>query len=72
MDSHANSNTHILACELAKESDQNSKLENKTDEIEVKVEMHDSDDEPLNKIIKLSDDVIDIACKEESVKTEIS
>jgi len=29
--------------------------------------MHDSDDEPLNKIIKLGDDVIDdvISCKEE-------
>ena len=48
------------------------KVQNKSDEIEVKVEMHDSDDEPLNKIIKLSDDVIDIACKEETVKKEIS
>ena len=43
---HANGSGHILACEkLAKESDQNSKLENKSDEIEVKVEMHDSGDE---------------------------
>ena len=34
---------------------------------QVKLEMHDSDDEPLNKIIKLGDDVIDdvISCKEE-------
>ena len=71
--SHARSNIHICACvQLVKQSDKYAKLENKTDEIEVKVEMHDSDDEPLNKIIKLSDDVIDIACKEESVKTEIS
>ena len=48
------------------------KFHNKSDEIEVKVEMHDSDDEPLNKIIKLSDEVIDISCKEETVKKEIS
>ena len=70
---HTKGNIHILACEkLVKESDQDSKFENKTDEIEVKVEMHDSDDEPLNKIIKLSDDVIDISCKEEIIKKEIS
>jgi len=49
---------------LVKKSDQYSN----TDEIEVKVENPDSDDEPLNKIIKLSDDVIDISCKEETVK----
>jgi len=63
---HAKRCTHIFACnQLVEESDQNSNLENKSDEIEVKVEMHDSDDEPLNKIRKLSDDVIDIAIKEE-------
>ena len=71
--SHARSNIHMLACaQLVKQSDKYPKLENKSDEIEVKVEMHDSDDEPLSKILKLSDDVIDISCKEESVKTEIS
>jgi len=64
--SHVKTHKHIVACA------EYSKLENKTSEIEVKVEMHDSDDEPLNKIIKLSDDVIDIASKEETVKTEIS
>ena len=69
---HEIANTHIFACsQLAKESDQNSKLENKNDEIEVKVEMHDSDDEPLNKMIKLGDDVIDSACKEQPDKEEI-
>ena len=62
---HEGSNTHIFACaQLVKKSDQYSN----TDEIEVKVENPDSDDEPLNKIIKLSDDVIDISCKEETVK----
>jgi len=49
---------------LAEESE-TSILENKSDEIEVKVEMHDSDDEPLNKIRKLNDDVMESACKEE-------
>jgi len=65
--SHAKGSIHILARDLlVAESDQNSKLENTNDEIEVKVEMHDSDDEPLNKIIKLNDDVTDIE------ETEIS
>jgi len=39
-----------------------TKLEN--NEIVVKDEMHDYDDEPLNKVIKLND----ISCKEEPVK----
>mgnify|MGYP006944981260 CR=1 FL=1 len=38
--------------QLVKKRDQHSKFKN--DEIGVKVEMHDSDDEPLTKIIKLS------------------
>jgi len=68
---HAKGSIHILACEkLVEESDQNSKLANKN-EIAVKVEMHDSDDEPLNKMIKLGDDVIDISCKAETDKKEI-
>jgi len=62
---HASSKTHIFACDqLVKKHDQYSKLGNKP-EIEVKVENPDFDDEPLNKIRKLSDDVIDISCKEE-------
>ena len=84
---HSQAPTHILACSprwreqndapeeqiSVPEIDENGeiKMERTDDEIEVKVEMHDSDDEPLNKIMRLSDDVIDIACKEENVKTEI-
>jgi len=48
-------NNEIGENEIVKKSDQYSKLENDEIEmIEIKVEMHDSDDEPLNKIMKLS------------------
>ena len=88
---HAHASYHMFACtQISKwnnngivktEPVANDQNQVETGDIDIKtetviVEMHDSDDEPLNKIIKRNEDVIDISFKDEisdsTVKSEVS